>query len=282
MQQRKQQQAVLGFRGSEHASSSPGESFLTLSDASEVIRATGGEGRGRARQGCLALLRSCPCALHRLLVICAARGTVPTLYRFPWQRRPGETRTMLQDVVSGVSGALRKLVRSTGEGGGPGVSAAAGGSGFAAQAARCGLGRSLGGPLAGVERPGKSERFGPPCWLPGRRGRCCRRRGRCCRRRHRLRRALPPASITVLQRCSDPARPCCVAGKAGWIAGTTFLILIVPLIIEMDREQQARPATQRRTVSLAATRHAGPSRCHVLREDQQFCVAPQPCWGPAS
>ncbi|KAL4450553.1 hypothetical protein ABPG77_000909 [Micractinium sp. CCAP 211/92] len=27
-------------------------------------------------------------------------------------------------------------------------------------------------------------------------------------------------------------------GKAGWIAGTSFLILIVPLIIEMDREQQ--------------------------------------------
>ncbi|XP_047333169.1 mitochondrial import receptor subunit TOM9-2-like [Impatiens glandulifera] len=26
--------------------------------------------------------------------------------------------------------------------------------------------------------------------------------------------------------------------KAAWIAGTTFLILIVPLIIEMDREQQ--------------------------------------------
>jgi hypothetical protein len=32
------------------------------------------------------------------------------------------------------------------------------------------------------------------------------------------------------------------AGKAGWIAGTTFLILVVPLIIEMDREQQVRPA----------------------------------------
>lgn len=30
------------------------------------------------------------------------------------------------------------------------------------------------------------------------------------------------------------------AGKAGWIAGTSFLILIVPLIIEMDREQQVR------------------------------------------
>ncbi|CAA6655340.1 unnamed protein product [Spirodela intermedia] len=27
-------------------------------------------------------------------------------------------------------------------------------------------------------------------------------------------------------------------GKAAWIAGTTFVILVVPLIIEMDREQQ--------------------------------------------
>ncbi|CAA7015368.1 unnamed protein product [Microthlaspi erraticum] len=27
-------------------------------------------------------------------------------------------------------------------------------------------------------------------------------------------------------------------GKAAWLAGTTFLILVVPLIIEMERDQQ--------------------------------------------
>jgi len=29
-----------------------------------------------------------------------------------------------------------------------------------------------------------------------------------------------------------------VPGKAAWIAGTAFLVLVVPLIIELDREQQ--------------------------------------------
>ena len=29
-----------------------------------------------------------------------------------------------------------------------------------------------------------------------------------------------------------------IAGKAAWIASTTLLVLLVPLIVEMDREQQ--------------------------------------------
>jgi hypothetical protein len=50
----------------------------------------------------------------------------------------------------------------------------------------------------------------------------------------RPRRAVrPPPALTA--RRLRPARP---AGKAAWIAGTAFLILVVPLIIEMDREQQ--------------------------------------------
>jgi len=27
-------------------------------------------------------------------------------------------------------------------------------------------------------------------------------------------------------------------GKAAWLASTTFLVLLLPLVIEMDREQQ--------------------------------------------
>ncbi|XP_042444142.1 mitochondrial import receptor subunit TOM9-2-like [Zingiber officinale] len=53
-------------------------------------------------------------------------------------------------------------------------------------------------------------------------------------------------------------------GKAAWIAGTTFLILIVPLIIEMDREQQLNELEMQQSALLGApppplppqTRHA--------------------------
>lgn len=55
-----------------------------------------------------------------------------------------------------------------------------------------------------------------------------------CRRL--CRRGAPPPDHSAAG--SNPRVLAVVAGKAGWIAGTTFLILIVPLIIEMDREQQ--------------------------------------------
>lgn len=57
-------------------------------------------------------------------------------------------------------------------------------------------------------------------------------------------------SIAALVHPFHSCRRCCRrssppgAGKAGWIAGTSFLILIVPLIIEMDREQQVRGVRQ--------------------------------------
>lgn len=59
-----------------------------------------------------------------------------------------------------------------------------------------------------------------------------------------MRRAEAPGSLLHRRRSPPaaarppPAALVSLAGKAGWIAGTTFLILIVPLIIEMDREQQ--------------------------------------------
>ncbi|XP_074585343.1 mitochondrial import receptor subunit TOM9-2-like [Curcuma longa] len=41
-------------------------------------------------------------------------------------------------------------------------------------------------------------------------------------------------------------------GKAAWIAGTTFLVLVVPLIIEMDREQQLNDLEMQQSALLGA------------------------------
>ncbi|KAI4349345.1 hypothetical protein L6164_009943 [Bauhinia variegata] len=46
-------------------------------------------------------------------------------------------------------------------------------------------------------------------------------------------------------------------GRAAWIAGTTFLILVVPLIIEMDREQQLNEL-ELQQASLLGTPAMGP------------------------
>lgn len=42
-------------------------------------------------------------------------------------------------------------------------------------------------------------------------------------------------------------------GKAAWIAGTTFVILVVPLIIEMDREQQLNDLDLQQATLLGTT-----------------------------
>ncbi|KAJ8619930.1 hypothetical protein MRB53_028459 [Persea americana] len=48
-------------------------------------------------------------------------------------------------------------------------------------------------------------------------------------------------------------------GKAAWIAGTTFLVLVVPLIIEMDREQQMNDL-EMQLASLLGTPTISPSK----------------------
>ncbi|CAN4102057.1 unnamed protein product [Withania somnifera] len=47
-------------------------------------------------------------------------------------------------------------------------------------------------------------------------------------------------------------------GKAAWIAGTTFLILVVPLIIEMDRDAQLTELDMQQASLLGAPPPAGP------------------------
>lgn len=46
-------------------------------------------------------------------------------------------------------------------------------------------------------------------------------------------------------------------GKAAWIAGTTFLILVVPLIIEMDRDAQLTELEMQQASLLGAPPPAG-------------------------
>lgn len=144
---------------------------------------------------------------------------------------------MLQDVVSGVSGALRKLVRSTGEslhpleaGGGqfprglrPSFSPLLPGGAQSREPWQAGAARVR----AGINRPG-----GPAPAAGALRP----------RRRHCHRRTIAANGMAAKRLTAASLVPCVLAGKAGWIAGTTFLILIVPLIIEMDREQQVRLA----------------------------------------
>ncbi|KAK4351662.1 hypothetical protein RND71_030975 [Anisodus tanguticus] len=47
-------------------------------------------------------------------------------------------------------------------------------------------------------------------------------------------------------------------GKAAWIAGTTFLILVVPLIIEMDRDAQLTELEMQQASLLGTPPPAGP------------------------
>ncbi|KAI3721763.1 hypothetical protein L2E82_32781 [Cichorium intybus] len=49
-------------------------------------------------------------------------------------------------------------------------------------------------------------------------------------------------------------------GKAAWIAGTTFLILVVPLIIEMDREAQLNDLELQQASLLGTPTPAAPQK----------------------
>lgn len=49
-------------------------------------------------------------------------------------------------------------------------------------------------------------------------------------------------------------------GKAAWIAGTTFLIFVVPLIIEMDRDQQLTELELQHASLLGASPSSAPQK----------------------
>ncbi|PRW20613.1 mitochondrial import receptor subunit TOM9-2-like [Chlorella sorokiniana] len=64
-------------------------------------------------------------------------------------------------------------------------------------------------------------------------------------------------------------------GKAGWIAGTTFLILIVPLIIEMDREQQLVEFESQQLNALTGSQQAPANHSFVATAALEHAFCPR-------
>ena len=96
--------------------------------------------------------------------------------------------------------------------------------------------------------------------------------------RHAVAVTTPPPTLLPQHTLPPPPSPpllLLLAGKAGWIAGTTFLILVVPLIIEMDREQQVGAAA---VAPVIVRQGSAPlNYCHRCRApDPSRCPPPLP------
>lgn len=90
--------------------------------------------------------------------------------------------------------------------------------------------------MAGSGYPPRSKRRPPPPALPA----PPLHDGIVARIRHAVRLSLnsPKTRRAALDAARLSNKIMKRAGRAAWIAGTTFLVLVVPLIIEMDREAQ--------------------------------------------